>query len=90
MVSRMANMPPFEEHSDTDSIATNTTTVSETEGKEWHVEKILAEQRVRAEDDDAGQMLYLLKWEGWALGYASWEPRSNIKGDELMTKWSRE
>jgi len=76
---------PFEEvaSSDEDSISITSTQESDPEA-EYNVEKILAE---RYED---GVKQYLLKWEGYPLHSATWEPAENLIGALLLTNWEVE
>jgi hypothetical protein len=76
---------PFEEvDSDSDSISVTSTRSSDPEA-EYNVEKILAE-----EVWDDGVKRYLLKWEGYPLHSATWEPTENIIGAQLLSNWERE
>ncbi|GAB7327234.1 hypothetical protein MBLNU13_g11132t2 [Cladosporium sp. NU13] len=77
---------PFEEvaSSDEDSISITSTRSSDPEA-EYNVEKILAEQ---VHDD--GMLRYLLKWEGYPLHSATWEPAENLLGEQLLSNWEAE
>lgn len=51
----------------------------------WSVDRILAEDL-----DENGEVVYLIKWEGY-LGADSWEPFSSIEQcDEALEKWENE
>ena len=77
---------PFEEvaSSDEDSISITSTRSSDPEA-EYNVEKILAEQ---VHED--GVRRYLLKWEGYPLHSATWEPAENLLGAQLLSNWEAE
>lgn len=71
-------MALFLEDSDHDSIATDTTEESEhSVDHSYRVETILAEAL-----DKQGRKKYLVKWEGYALHRATWEPRANFDTEE--------
>lgn len=62
----------FTEDSDQESIATDTTEESvHSADHSYRIETILAETL-----DKKGRKKYLVKWEGYALHRATWEPRS--------------
>ena len=77
---------PFEEvaSSDEDSISITSTQASDPEA-EYNVEKILAENTL-----DNGAREYLLKWEGYPLHSATWEPAENLIGAQLLSNWEAE
>ena len=78
--------PPFEEDvSDIDSISLTSTQLSDVEA-EYDVEKIISEER----DKDSGEMLYLVKWEGYPLHLSSWEPAENLLADQILSDWQRD
>ena len=53
------------------------------QGKEqkWEVEKLLAERCLRGRGIE-----YLVKWEGWATKWNSWEAARNVHSNELITE----
>lgn len=76
-------MALFTEDSDEDSIATDTSAESEhSEDHRYSVEAILAEAR-----DKYNRRMYLVKWEGYALHRATWEPRSCFDTDDEINQW---
>ena len=77
----------FAEESDAGSVATNSTDASE-ELESYSVEKILAEDPNH--DDVTGNLYYLLKWVGYPLSRATWEPRANIDDPVLIVNWEKE
>jgi Chromo (CHRromatin Organisation MOdifier) domain len=46
--------------------------------EEYEVEQILAQRRSR------NQTQYLVKWKNYPVSDASWEPRSNLEGNEAL------
>ncbi|KAF7194335.1 Chromo domain-containing protein 1 [Pseudocercospora fuligena] len=74
----------FRDESDTDSINTTSTVLSE-EQDVYEVENVLAEER----SIDDGVMRYLIKWAGYPLSQSTWEPIDNIQGEEIMKQWSQ-
>ncbi|KAF4980059.1 hypothetical protein FZEAL_3840 [Fusarium zealandicum] len=48
--------------------------------EEWTVEDVLAEYNIK------GETKYLIRWEGYELWEASWEPEENLN-DDLMKTW---
>jgi Chromo (CHRromatin Organisation MOdifier) domain len=46
--------------------------------EEYEVEQILAQRRSR------NQALYLVKWKNYPVSDASWEPHSNLEGNESL------
>ncbi|KAL2680681.1 hypothetical protein Neosp_008284 [[Neocosmospora] mangrovei] len=48
--------------------------------EEWTVSSVLAEH------EDGGKMYYLIRWEGYELFDASWEPEENLSAS-LLTHW---
>jgi hypothetical protein len=75
----------FVEESDDDSINTNTTAGSEQDDeKDYPVERILAEEK-----NDEGRQFYLVKWEGYPLHRASWEPRENFTDPGTLNEWTK-
>ena len=81
--------PPFEEVeiSDADSISVTSTQPSDAEA-EYAVEKILAEES----HHETGEMLYLIKWEGYPLHASTWEPAENLlaDADQILSDWERD
>lgn len=75
--------PVFDEVSDSDSIATDTTAGSEYQA-EYGVERVLGEAFGR---EGTSGMWYLIKWEGYPLSRASWEPAENLGSDEILADW---
>lgn len=73
----------FSDDSDADSIATDSTQ-AEQAGESYGVEKILAEDNNWV---GTGETKYLIKWEGYPLGEATWEPPENIDDDILLQQW---
>ncbi|EME48149.1 hypothetical protein DOTSEDRAFT_21857 [Dothistroma septosporum NZE10] len=72
----------FHEDSDNDSIRTDSTAPSEPRD-DYPVERILCEQW-NAEDECPE---YLIKWEGYPLERANYEPASNFVGDAILPEW---
>jgi chromo domain-containing protein 1 len=69
------------ESSDNDSIGTDST--AESVGlEEYPVEKILAERS----HPEKG-LLYLIKWEGYPLARATWEPQENVTTKQILQTW---
>ncbi|KXT05919.1 hypothetical protein AC578_378 [Pseudocercospora eumusae] len=75
----------FHDESDTDSINTTSTALSE-EQDVYEVEKVLAEER----SIDDGVMRYLIKWTGYPLSQSTWEPIDNIQGEEILKEWAQQ
>jgi len=75
---------PFEEDEE-ESVATDTTAGS-SEREEYEVEKILAER----ERDTDGEVEWLVKWTGYHVLRASWEPRENFNNDHFITEWAKQ
>ncbi|UPK93990.1 hypothetical protein LCI18_004925 [Fusarium solani-melongenae] len=48
--------------------------------EEWTVSSVLAEH------EDGGKLYYLIRWEGYELFDASWEPEENLSAS-LLTHW---
>ncbi|KAK6001501.1 hypothetical protein QM012_002832 [Aureobasidium pullulans] len=71
----------FVEDDDSDSVNTDSTVESEVE-LEYSVEKILAER-----ENDEGEPLYLVKWEGYQLHRSTWEPRESFVDTECLVNW---
>jgi hypothetical protein len=80
-------VPPFEEVdiSDADSISVTSTKVSD-EDAEYAVEKILAEEP----HHETGEMMYLIKWEGYPLHQFTWEPAENLLAPQILADWQRD
>lgn len=74
----------FAAESDEDSVATDSTAESELL-EEYGVERVLAENQ-----DDNGNKLYLIKWEGYPLGRSTWEPADNILDPLIIEQWEEE
>ncbi|KAI5258684.1 hypothetical protein E4T42_00559 [Aureobasidium subglaciale] len=72
----------FEEYDDCDSVNTNSTAESEAKD-EYSVEKIIAEK------NDEGYPQYLVKWEGYGLHRATWEPVENFVDPDSLDNWER-
>jgi hypothetical protein len=79
--------PPFEEvdMSDADSISVTSTKPSDAEA-EYAVEKILAEEP----HHETGEVMYLIKWEGYPLHASTWEPAENLLADQILSDWERD
>ena len=52
--------------------------------QEWEVEEILNSRQFR------NRFEYLVKWKGYGIEEASWEPRENIHAPRLVTKFHQE
>ncbi|KAK2612829.1 hypothetical protein QQS21_001109 [Conoideocrella luteorostrata] len=63
-----------------DDLSVSATSAEIDSQDEWAVTEILAEAKV------AGQTRYLMKWEGYDLSEASWEPADHLK-EELLADW---
>lgn len=74
----------FLEDSESDgSINTTTTAESQDSDKEYNIEHILSEIQ-----DEAGELQYLIKWEGYPLYQATWEPADKFtEYDDLLRAW---
>ncbi|KAF4463526.1 hypothetical protein FALBO_9651 [Fusarium albosuccineum] len=64
---------------DTASVASTIETELDSD-EEWTVSDVLAECQLN------GELQYLIKWEGYELFDASWEPKENLN-DELLKFW---
>ncbi|RTE76459.1 hypothetical protein BHE90_009082 [Fusarium euwallaceae] len=51
--------------------------------EEWTVSSVLAEHE---KEEDGGKSSYLIRWEGYELFDASWEPEENLSAS-LLTHW---
>ncbi|TKA24008.1 hypothetical protein B0A50_06899 [Salinomyces thailandicus] len=77
--------PVFMEESDEDSIGTDSTAESEhDEDESFNVERVLA---YSADHEGSGTPAYLIKWEGYQLPFATWEPPDNIEDDRLIEQF---
>ncbi|KAK0385575.1 hypothetical protein NLU13_6753 [Sarocladium strictum] len=58
---------------------------------EWDVEDLLAERVMKGDalGRPAGERCWLVKWTGFDLAEATWEPREHIT-DELLKRWEEE
>lgn len=59
---------------------------------EWDVEDILAERTVAREVPGSlgqGERRWLVKWTGFPLYAATWEPRDNLIGSALLDEWEQ-
>ncbi|KAI5274445.1 hypothetical protein E4T47_02616 [Aureobasidium subglaciale] len=72
----------FEEYDDCASVNTDSTAESEAKD-EYSVERILAEK------NDEGYPQYLVKWEGYGLHRATWEPVENFVDPDSLDNWER-
>lgn len=73
----------FDSDSDTDSIKTDSTAQSEVQA-EYEVERVLLE-------NPNAEKSYLVKWAGYPLSQATWEPRENLElGGEILSEWERQ
>lgn len=83
----MAAKPPtlFLEDSDSEgSINTTTTANTDDSDKEYKIELILAE----TQDEVTGALQYLIKWEGYPLYQATWEPADKFtEYEDLLSTW---
>ncbi|TKA68633.1 hypothetical protein B0A55_07372 [Friedmanniomyces simplex] len=77
---------PFLEDVDGDSVASDTTEESEQEDVFYSVDQILAEDR---DYDGMGELRYLLKWTGYAITRASWEPTEHIETESVLREWEK-
>ncbi|KAH0553339.1 hypothetical protein GP486_006570 [Trichoglossum hirsutum] len=68
--------------SDSDSISTTSTVLSE-QKDEYPVEAILAESVTR----DGKSPLYLVKWEGYPITRATWEPTTSFDDKSALLDW---
>lgn len=76
----------FEEASDVDSINTTTTVESAWDSeKQFDIEKVLLEER----DVRNGKLTYLIKWEGYPLAQATWEPKDE-QVQLVVDEWEHE
>lgn len=76
----MAQQTPFEFDYDDVSITSTPPSSEHEPDHEFNVEEILAEKKID------GKIHHLVKWEGYALYKATWEPRKHI-GDEMLQQW---
>ncbi|KAI5207835.1 hypothetical protein E4T39_01704 [Aureobasidium subglaciale] len=72
----------FDKYDDSDSVNTDSTAESEAKA-EYSVEKILAEK------NDEGYPQYLVKWEGYHLHRATWEPVESFVDPDSLENWER-
>lgn len=84
MASSRRKKPIFDSESDEDSVATDTTAQSE-EQATYNVERVLSEEW----DSDEDRMTYLIKWEGYPLHRATWEPEENLQDSVIMEEWEK-
>ncbi|KAK4631977.1 hypothetical protein CLAFUW4_03364 [Fulvia fulva] len=82
MTRQTASHTMFRELSDDDSIATDSTAPSEPRD-DYPVEKILCEHW----DPEDQCTEYLVKWEGYPLDRANYEPAVNFVGDAILPEW---
>ncbi|TKA61699.1 hypothetical protein B0A55_11525 [Friedmanniomyces simplex] len=76
----------FLEDVDGDSVASDTTEESEQEDVFYSVDQILAEDR---DYDGMGELRYLLKWTGYPITRASWEPTEHIETESVLREWEK-
>ncbi|KAL9059220.1 MAG: hypothetical protein Q9162_001257 [Coniocarpon cinnabarinum] len=86
--------------SDADSVSTNSHESANDPNREWDIEEILAEktdlQTVYNEKtgnwEEQWVKLFLIKWKGWRLPFATWEPLANlVEGkEETLHQWQRQ
>jgi len=73
-----------ESGSDTDSISLTSTVASEEDPDDTYiVENILGEKWIESE----GKMRYLVKWEGYPISRASWEPLEMFDDQDTIKEW---
>lgn len=80
----MASQRPLFHDTDSDSIATDSTAESTLSREEYDVEKVLLEV-----PGDEGQMYYLLKWVGYPLHEATYEPVEHIRVPSILEEWEQ-
>ncbi|KAG0632754.1 hypothetical protein HOY80DRAFT_866728, partial [Tuber brumale] len=70
--------------SDSDTISLTSTVASEEDPDDTYiVENILGEKWIESE----GKMRYLVKWEGYPMSRASWEPLEMFDDQDTIQEW---